>query len=141
MIKIFTKELADSNLNLTSQFIIVDAKNNDSLIHHMLNIKNSTNSIEIWDLTKGYNSKEIVEVSDHINKTGTNPLIGNQQKLGIDFPDISNLYQNKKGVITSCYGNKFNEVDEKNCSTWICHISIVARAIGITNISGKLISL
>ena len=140
MIKIFTKELAESKLFPESQFIIVDAEDNDSLIHHMLNIKNSTNSIEIWDLTKGYNSGDIFEVSDHINKTGSNPLFGNQQKLGIDFPDITNLYQDKTGVVTSCHGNRFFETDEKNSSTWICHISIVARAIGIQNIHGKLVS-
>ena len=140
MIKIFSKELAESKLYLESQFIIVDAEDNDSLIHHMLNIKNSTNSIEIWDLTKGYNSGDIIDVSDHINKTGSNPLFGNQQKLGIDFPDITNLYQTKTGVVTSCYGNRFFETDEKNSSTWICHISIIARAIGIQNIHGKLVS-
>ena len=141
MIKIFTKELAESKLFPESQFIIVDAEDNDSLIHHMLNIKNSTNSIEIWDLTKGYNSGDIIEVSDHINKTGSNPLFGNQQKLGIDFPDITNLYQTKTGVVTSCHGKRFSETDEKNSSTWICHISIVARAIGIQNIHGKLVSI
>ena len=141
MINIFTKDLAEANLESKSRFIVVDAEDNDSLIHNMLKIKNSTNSIEIWDLTKGYNSCDIIEVSDHINKTGSNPLFGNQQKLGIDFPDITKLYQTKIGVVTSCQGNRFFEMDEKNSSTWICHISIVARAIGIQNIHGKLVSI
>ncbi|MBO8131330.1 MAG: hypothetical protein H0Z29_07425 [Candidatus Marinimicrobia bacterium] len=36
---------------------------------------------------------EIVLVEDHINLSGTNPLIGiNSDKTGIVFPDISNLY-------------------------------------------------
>ena len=140
MIKIFTKELAESKLCPESRFIIVDAEDSDSLIHQMLNIKNSTNSIETWDLTKGYNSGDIIEVGDHINKTGSNPLFGNQQKLGIDFPDITNLYQTKIGVVASCHGSRFFQTDEKNSSTWICHISIVARAIGIQNIHGKLVS-
>lgn len=141
MIKIFTRELATANIIPTTDFIVVDAKDNKLLIHHMLNIKKSTNSIEIWDLTKGYNSGKIIEVIDHINKTGANPLCGNQQKLGIDFPDISNLYQNNHGVITQCMGNRFSNLTDKNISTWMCHISIVARAIGMENVYGKLVSI
>ena len=80
----------------------------------MLNIKKDSQTIEIWDLTKGYDRGTIIDIADHINKTGSNPLIGNQQKLGIDFPDISNLYLSKKGAVTSCYGNRFSTIDEKN---------------------------
>ena len=143
MIRIFTSELENSSLNTSeiSNKISINAIENDSLINHMLNIKKSTNSIEIWDITTGYKTGTIIEVVDHINKTGLNPLFGNQQKLGIDFPDLYNLYLSEVGVITSCYGVCFQELNEKNSSTWISHISIVARAIGIKNISGKLISL
>lgn len=143
MIRIFTSELENTNLYSTeiTHKIIVNAQENDALINNMLNIKKSTKTIEIWDLTKGYERGTIIDISDHINKTGSNPLFGNQQKLRIDFPDISNLYLSEKGVVTSCYGNRFSTVKEINSSTWLCHISIVARAIGIENISGKLISL
>ena len=143
MIKIVTTELERTNL-ISAEFsnkIVVDAQEKEALINHMLNIKKDTQTIEIWDLTKGYDRGTIIDIADHINKTGSNPLIGNQQKLGIDFLDISNLYLREQGVVTSCYGNRFSTIHKKNSSTWLCHISIVARAIGIENISGKLISL
>jgi len=143
LIRIFTSELEISNVEIQdiNNKIVINANESETLINHMLNIKKSTNSIEIWDLTKGYKTGSIIEVSDHINKTGSNPLFDNQHKLGIDFPDLFNLYLNRNGVVTSCYGNHFKDISEINSSTWLCHISIVARAIGIKNISGKLISL
>ena len=143
MTRIFTTELENTNLNSTefTHKTVVNAQENEALINHMLNIKKSTQSIEIWDLTKGHYRGTIIDISDHINKTGSNPLFGNQQNLGISFPDISNLYLSEKGVVTSCFGNRFSTVNEINSSTWLCHISIVAKAIGIEHISGKLISL
>ncbi len=141
MIKIITAELVKFNLNLESDAVVVDAKYKENLIKEMLKIKKLTDIIEIWDLTKGYTMGEIIEVSDHINKTGSNPLIGNQQKLKIDFPDVTNLYNHKKGRITICRGDSFHKRNDKNISTWLCHISIVARAIGITKIQAKLVSI
>ncbi len=141
LIKIYTKRLALSKLLSTNEVTVVDVLDNKSLINHILNIKKLTSSIEIWDVTKGYNPGCIVEVSDHINKTGKNPLFGNQKALGIDFPDITSLYQSENGVITSCYGESFDKINDKNISTWMCHISIVSRALGIERINAKLISI
>ena len=142
MIKIITAELNATNLNLMelSDNIVIDAKEKEFLINHMLNITKSTKTIEIWDVTKGHSRGTIVEVSDHINKTGSNPLTGNQQKLRIDFPELSNLYQNNNGVVTSCLGAYFNDFNIINSSTWLCHISIVGRAVGIKTIKGRLVS-
>ena len=141
MIKIITAELVQCNLNLESEVIVVDAKDKEKLIKEMLKIKKLTDSIDIWDLTNGYTLGEIIEVSDHINKTGANPLIGNQQKLKIDFPDVTNLYNHKKGITTICRGDSFHKRNEEHISTWLCHISIVARAIGIKKIQAKLVSM
>ena len=143
MITIFTKELVDSKLVKPDQAksFLIEAKKTNQIIDTIIRIKSLTTTIEIRDITSGYKTGTTIEVRDHINKTGTNPLIGNQQKLEIDFPDLSTLYQSSSGVVTECLGNHFYKFKLKNSSTWLCHISIVARALGIKVISGNLISI
>ena len=53
--------------------------------------------IEIYDYTFNpqHNHDERITISDHINKTGHNPLIGNQDKIRKQFIDISSLYKTK----------------------------------------------
>lgn len=44
-------------------------------------------------VNKGYKAGDLMLISDHINLSGTNPLIGkNLDYLGPRFPDMSNIY-------------------------------------------------
>ncbi len=44
-------------------------------------------------INKDYNPGDLVCISDHINLTGRNPLVGpNLDELGARFPDLSNVY-------------------------------------------------
>ena len=95
-------------------------------------IKNTNfNEINIYDQTYNPQIKngEIINVSDHINQTGTNPLIGNQHKLKEPFIDISKLYSNQSGITTNCLGKYYKEKKEnyKYPSTHLCVIAIIAR--------------
>ena len=82
----------------------------------------------------------VISVNDHINRTGKNPLIGNQKKLDIDFIDITSLYQsNKNAVITDCCGKRLN-VKYPYPSHYLCSISILAKALGIQKISAFLVN-
>ena len=100
--------------------------------------------INIYDQT--YNPKhkqdEIIEIKDHINKTGGNPLIGNQDKLHEQFFDISKLYSGYKGITTTCLGKSFekNKKDHKYPSTYMCQIAITAKALRDCKIKGFLIN-
>tara|TARA_B100000131_G_C17886423_1_gene520455 strand:- start:3 stop:437 length:435 start_codon:yes stop_codon:yes gene_type:complete len=106
--------------------------------------KHNLNEINIYDQTynKHHKNGEIITVRDHINKTGDNPLIGNQDKFTSQFIDISALYESQGGVVTTCLGKSYNQ--EKNHhhypSTHICHISIIAKALGIKKIKGFLVN-
>ena len=101
---------------------------------------NKTNEINVIDLTR--TSKEehgmTISVQDHINRTGTNILTGRQKLLGIDFIDMTNLYQKKKNsIITDCCGEILNNKYEYP-SHYLCHIVTLARAMNIKNICGFL---
>ena len=121
--------------------IVINPKNTDLLIKMIRDIKNETDSIMVYDMTRGYKTGTIFRVSDHINRTGSNPLTGRQQELGIDFPDLSNLYDDRDGVVTDCLGDQIEEGNVNYPSTWLCHVGIVARAIGLDSIKAKLIGI
>ena len=94
----------------------------------------------IYDATTSKNLKcgQIVRIRDHINNTGTNILIGQQQTLKIDFPDSTNFYlQDQNGVITNCCGKKLN-IEKKYPSHYLCHPVTLARAMQINIITGYL---
>jgi len=80
----------------------------------------------------------MVQIKDHINKTGSNILIGRQNALNIDFIDIAKLYSfEKNAIITVCCGEKLN----KNLdypSHFLCHITMLAHALKIPSIKGFL---
>ena len=101
-------------------------------------------TIEIYDITYSpeHKNKEVFNVKDHINKTGTNPLRGKQNKTQQDFTDLSNVYNQKQGVITNSLGSKYEE--KKNThnfpSTTLSNISIFLKGCGHNNILGKLIN-
>ena len=101
--------------------------------------------IHIYDYTFNpkHKANETIIISDHINKTGHNPLIGNQNKTTKPFIDISNLYNTKHGVTTCCLGEYFNNYKEhyEYPSKYLCHISIIAKALGKKNINAFLINI
>ena len=85
----------------------------------------------------------IINVLDHINKTGHNPIIGKQALMPNNFIDITNLYKDSKGVITHCLGNRFDK-DYKNHkfpSHFICYIAMLLHGLGCKKIKGKLINI
>ena len=143
MVKVFTKDYADNKkIKINVKDYIYDPSKIKKFIDEIKYIAKISNSIQIYDITQGYCHGKIIDVIDHVNKTGNNPLVGYQKYLGIDFPDISDLYNNgEKGIITTCRGNNFYNNNIKNSSTWICHVSILARAVGIKHIYGKLYSI
>ena len=70
----------------------------------------------------------IIPVKDHVNRTGTNILIGKQQFLRIDFIDMTNQYITKQNsIITGMHKIK-----------WIASFMMVAAT---SKLRGKLIFL
>ena len=61
--------------------------------------------------------------------------------LGIDFIDISKLYHcGDEGVITHCCGTELNTQYDYP-SHYLCHLSILARAMGIKSINAFLYNI
>ena len=121
---------------------VINFNDNKSTINQIK--KTPTGPIAIYDYTHNneHGENEILLVSDHINQTGDNPLIGNQHKTIEPFVDISDLYKTKGGVITYCLGKNFNTHKHQHQypSTYLCYISIIAKAIGRKNIKAFLIN-
>ena len=104
---------------------------------------NEPNEINVIDLTNMPKEKHgrIISVQDHINRTGTNILTRRQKLLGIDFIDMTNLYQTKKNsIITDCCGEILNN-KYKYPSHYICHITTLALAMNIKKIYGFLYNI
>ena len=138
--KIITKQLAkklpkNSKLN---KYQIVNPKNFIQL--YQLIKRANINEIQITDSTSTSRLSfgTIIEIEDHINRTGTNILIGNQKFLDIDFIDMTNLYKsNQNSVITNCCGETLN-IHHEYPSHYICHITTLAHAMNIKIIQGFL---
>ena len=122
---------------------MIDTRDTPKIIQQISKL--SGGPLHIYDIT--YNTKhktnETIKVLDHINKTGHNPLIGHQNQLTKQFIDISNLYNTRNGVITHCLGKHFNQhkEDHEYPSTYLCYVSIIAKAVGKDNINAFLINL
>ena len=139
--KIITQQLADklpknhellSNLALNPQDYLA--------IHSVLK---EAQQLTIYDITKNkkHPDKAIINVNDHINRTGYNPLIGRQKELGINFTNISILYKSDQNSIkTDCCGKTLNH-RYPYPSHYLCNISILAKAIGIPKISAFLVNI
>ncbi len=101
--------------------------------------------VSIYDIT--YNAQHennyICEVSDHINKTGHNPLIGNQHNFSEQFTDVSDLYSSSNGVTTTSLGPYFSEQKNQHShpSEYLCYIAIIARAIGFSKVNAYLVNI
>ena len=137
---IITKQLANKlpqNSKL-QKYNIVNPTNFNELYQQLKSKK--TNEINVIDLTNMPKEKHgrIISVQDHINRTGTNILTRRQKLLGIDFIDMTNLYQKKKNsIITNCCGEILNNKYDYP-SHYICHITTLARSMNIKNICGFL---
>ena len=58
-------------------------------------------------LNTSFEPGSIMMLTDHINFTGQNPLIGSHNdKLGLRFPDMSDVYDKKvQGIVSNCFKN------------------------------------
>ena len=130
------------NDNKLTDSIKINPKNIAGTIKILKSIKQQ--SIEIYDITHNpqipHNEKIIVK--DHINQTGNNPLIGIQNQFLEPFIDISNTYSVENGVTTVCLGAYYDKYKNKHeyPSTYLCYMSILAKAIGIKKINATLIN-
>ena len=102
-------------------------------------------TVYLFDEThiKEKKNKEILDVNNHINKSGTNPLLKKNQEK-IKFYDITQIYkQRQKGIITTCLGKKYNKYKEKekNPSAFLAYFAIFLHIQGYKKIRGKLINL
>ena len=137
---IITKQLANKlpKESELQKYNIVNPTNFNELYQQLKS--NKTNEINVIDLTSTTKEEHgiIIPVQDHINRTGINILTGRQKLLGIDFIDITNLYQKKKNsIITDCCGEILNNKYEYP-SHYLCHITTLALSMNIKNIYGFL---
>ena len=131
---IATKELINQKKDFKYN-IIADINNLKKLKEDLSKIKKDT-SIKIYDIgVIKKESKNPIEVKDHINKTGINPIIGSNK---IEFKDIGRLYKSKKGTVTTCCGKSLN-LNYKNPSHFLCVFSVLVFYLGFSNISGFII--
>ena len=126
----------------TTESIKINPKNITEAIKVLKKLQQ--HSIEICDIT--YNPQKLhneeIIVKDHINQTGNNPLIGIQGKFSEPFIDISNTYSVDDGVTTACLGPHYDQHKNQYAypSTYLCYISILAKAIGVKKIKATLIN-
>ena len=102
-------------------------------------------TIHIYDIDKNKKDakiKKIIQISNHINKTGINPIIKHQKKR-VEFYDITEIYkQNNQKKIAECFGAHFSikKKDTNKIQSWyLCNHAIIAHTLGIKNIYGYVI--
>ena len=98
--------------------------------------------IIIYDLTysKKHPKYHELTVNNHINCTGKNPLIY-KMKNNNNFLDLTQLYKyTENSVITHCCGHKLN-TQYNYPSHYLCHVSILARSLGVQEIRGALVNI
>ncbi len=94
-------------------------------------------------LTKKNSKKKKFFVKNHVNKTGENPIRGNQALSKEPFFDITSVYEKtKEGIITPSLGKKYSKMKnkEKHPSTYLSNIVILCKALGFNKITGILIN-
>ena len=101
--------------------------------------------IYIYDQTYNINKKnnEIIFINNHINKSGTNPLLLIKKK-NITFYDITAIYkQSSKGETTICLGSRYNKEKKQheNPSGYLVNAAIQLHVLGYENIFGRLINV
>jgi len=103
---------------------------------------NKPKEVTIYDITNTDKQKHLSKlyVNDHVNRTGSNPLIGKQKYFDIDFIDIKKTYKtHPSGIITYCCGKELNK-KLPFPSHYLCHISIVCKVLKVESITGILIN-
>ena len=141
--KIITRQLAlklpeDHELNIKN---VCDPQSFEN-IHSILQLIPSS-TVQLYDCTTTphYKRGSIIPVSDHINRTGQNLLIGNGKTKNINFIDISKLYLCiKKGITTDCCGETLNKTYNYP-SHFLCNLAIAAKVMGIKKIQGFLFNI
>tara|TARA_B100001250_G_scaffold59482_1_gene46339 strand:- start:525 stop:1043 length:519 start_codon:yes stop_codon:yes gene_type:complete len=103
-------------------------------------IKNELNLIDLLLVDRIYNELGIVNVLDHINRTGQSFLRGKTPHGELPtFPDVSKIYNNNEGKIFASVGEKkpinINTIENVILSEWIALIAPVWHYIGV-NIKG-----
>ena len=97
------------HLNQSAQHITLDPTNDKKSIEILKQY--SPDSTHIYGKTKNQDLKtnKLINIKDHINKSGHNPLIGHQSEFKENFFDISNLYNSKTGIVTTGLGKYYDE--------------------------------
>ena len=132
--KIITQQLADKlpkNHKLLSNLVL---NPQDYLAIH--SVLKEVQQLTIYDITttKEHPMETVINVNDHINRTGNNLLIGRQNKIETYFIDITRLYKHGQNFVkTDCCGKKLNR-QYSYPSHYLCNISILAKAMGIQKI-------
>ena len=122
----------------------VKTDDSSTLIDWLLETKKNHRSIEVYDITnnKKYKKKEKISIIDHINLTGKNPIIGNQEKLGIDFLPLNDLYSGTGNEIALCAEHQFYFSKKyKNKCKHIALLAIASKAVGYNKIKGYLYNI
>ena len=104
----------------------------------------NTKKLKIYDTTHLHHTPPhtIVPINDHINRIGNNPFIGQQKNFNIEFINVEQIYtQNEKGVITTSYGNRYQQYKQQKefSSTHIANIAVLAH-IQSYEVRGYLVS-
>ncbi len=142
-LNIITKQLykALPEKNEMKNFLSISPQNFDEC--YSILKKEKIQNLYITDLTstKLINYNKIIKVKDHINKSGTNLIIGNQKKLNIDFIDLSKIYNcDSDSITTTCCGKNLNlQFDYPN--HYLSNITILAHALKIPQIHAYLYNL
>jgi len=128
--------------NMFSESIKIDPTNISESVQILKKYKHQT--IDVYDTTHNLNiaHNARIEVKDHINKTGNNPLIGIQSQFSEPFIDISNIYSSTDGVTAVCLGLHYGKHKSQYTypTNYLCYISILAKAVGIEKINATLIN-
>ena len=136
---IISKELSSSNIS-HPKGVILNFSKTDECIAFLSSIKDK--SISIYDITQNeeLDFEAIISVKDHVNCTGNNPLVGRQQKLGINFVDMTSVYEQKsEGIFTHSGGKKLN-LQFDFPSHYLAHIIILAQTLKFKSIGAFLIN-
>tara|TARA_B100001250_G_scaffold134787_1_gene115236 strand:+ start:348 stop:785 length:438 start_codon:yes stop_codon:yes gene_type:complete len=127
--------------NKMKNFLSLSPQNFDECYSILKNKKIKNLNITDLTSTKLSNYNKIIKVKDHINKSGTNLIIGNQKNLKIDFIDLSKIYNyDSDSIITTCCGKNLNpQFDYPN--HYLSNITILAHALKIPQIHAFLYNL
>ena len=138
MIIVATKELIVKQKNFQHD-ILADINNLQKFHTEILEAQKKARNISIYDagiVTQNFSKP--VEIKDHINKTGINPIINNREIQEITFRDISKIYNTIKGEVTTCCGKEINTT-YPNPSHFLCVFSILTFYLDFKNIHGYIV--